>query len=198
MATPNKPATKPTTTAHNAKPATPAAKPTAAAAPKAPKADSDKPTYADKMRKLPPAKQIAVRLGNEVTRVESVMETISRWPDADGVNMADIRSDIGMALESLRTASTNIARVPDDYKPRVPKGATSRSKGIIDVGTLVRITDKRKEEYAGVLEPAQMIGIKVLEIRGNRLVTITQDGVKALFARGHVCVDTTAATAAAA
>lgn len=205
MATPNNknnskpaPASKPV---NAAKPG--AAKPTQATPPAntAPKKDDDIDDLDDdtsdaggegvNFHKLPPAKRVAVRLGNEVNRLQKQFDTVTKWPDhagTDAVSMA--KESIGKALDGLKAACSALTSLPDEYRPRVAKaGKAGTGKAELKAGDMIRITDKRQGEYEGVLEAAQMKGIKVVEVRGNKVIALTNDGVKAMFARGHVCLD---------
>lgn len=147
---------------------------------------------ADKVdfNKLPPAKRIAVRLGNEVQRLQKQFDAIKNWPDVAGSDsVTKSRDNVAAGLACLKSAAEGLAGLPDDYRPRVAKSSTSAKGRDIAPNDLVMITDKRREEYAGVLEPDQMTGIKVVELRGNKVVATTKDGMRAMFARGHVCLD---------
>lgn len=141
----------------------------------------------DSFSKLPPAKRVSVRLGNEVQRLTRQAESISNWP---GDALLGIRSSLSDALTNLKLAAEGLASLPDDYKPRVAK-ASSKGWGSkeLKAGDKVRITDKRVAEYEGVLEPELMRGIEVVELRGNKVIAKTSDGMRAMFARGHVCLD---------
>lgn len=149
----------------------------------------------DAFNKLPPAKRVAVRLGNEVNRLTKQFDTISKWPAHEGTDAVAMASTaVGTALENLKKACEALTSLPETYRPRVAKaGKAGGASKDLKPGDFVRITDKRKEEYVGVLEDDHMTGIKVIEVRGNKVVAITKDGVKAMFARGHVCLDETAA-----
>jgi len=180
-------------TANNKKP-TPAtkpvpAKPTAAA----PKADVDditeEPEAKDEFSKLPPAKRVAVRLGNEVNRLTKQADAIANWPTEATGAVQRAKERVTEALDALKSAASALVTLPDDYRPRVASAGKNNTKIELLPGSLVRITDKRVGEYEGILEPDQMRGIKVIEIRGNKVVATTKDGVKAMFARGHVCPD---------
>jgi len=142
--------------------------------------------------KLPPAKRVAVRIGNEVTRLSKQAESIANWPaeSTEGTKVYDAKGWVASALELLKRSAEALASLPDDYKPRVAK-ASSKGGGSreLKAGDRIRITDKRMPEYEGVLEPNMMRGIEVVEIRGNKVIARTPDGMKAMFARGHVCLD---------
>lgn len=143
--------------------------------------------------KLPPAKRVAVRLGNLVDRVQHQLDAMKSWT---GEQQEAARAIVEQVQQGLKDGAEALAKIPDDWRPARAKGAGggSSSKNVeLKEGTLIRITDKRVPEYDGVLESDQMKGIKVVEVRGNKVVAITPDGTKAMFARGHVCLDTTAA-----
>lgn len=139
------------------------------------------------VHKLPPAKKMAARIGNVVNRMEVYAGNVKNWPGDDLVN---VRGSLDAAISGLKSAAEILAKLPDDYKPRVAK-AGKQTGGKLELlpGSMIRITDKRMPEYEGVLEAEQMRGIKVVEVRGNKVIALTKDGVKAMLARGHVCPD---------
>lgn len=148
----------------------------------------------DNFNKLPPAKRVAVRLGNEVNRLQKQFDTVSKWPEhGDSNTVNTVKLNVETALVALKKACEALTSLPDDYRPRVAKaGKAGGGKAELKAGDIIRITDKRVSEYEGVLEPEQMKGIKVVEIRGNKVIATTNDGVRAMFARGHVCLDDSA------
>jgi hypothetical protein len=183
-------------TANNKKPA-PAARPTAAKTPvqaAAKETEKDIDDLEDEggkgdFNKLPVAKRVAVRLGNEVNRLTKQFDLVSKWPDNGSGAVTRTKERLGEVLDGLKSACEALASLPDDYKPRVAKGKGGGGKVDLLPGSMIRITDKRIGEYDGVLEPEQMRGIKVVEVRGNKVVALTNDGVKCMLARGHVCPD---------
>jgi len=152
--------------------------------------DLDGPISREVFDRLPPAKRVMVRVRNTVERFEKRLGQIKNWPGAEA---AAARDNLAAGLAAFKTAMDALASLPDDYRPSLRGSA----KVEIEAGTLVRLTDARKAEYDGVVEPDCMSGIKVLEVRGNKVVTIMRDGTKAMFPRGHVTVDTSTPPTAA-
>lgn len=143
--------------------------------------------------KLPPAKRVAVRLSNLVDRTQHQLDAMKSWT---GEEQERARGIVEQVQQGLKDAAEVLAKIPDDWRPvrRAGGGGGTSTKNVeLAPGTVIRITDKRVPEYDGVLEADQMKGIKVVEVRGNKVVAITPDGTRAMFARGHVCLDTTAA-----
>ena len=154
-------------------------------APKGKKENSDA-----RLRKLPFAKRINVKLSNLTARLERLSDKVEGWQDGDGAPMEAMRRRMAQVLVDLEQLTNEFGAVPASYIPRAPRvKGTSSVKADLVAGSLIRITDKRAPEYDGILEPAQLRGIKVIEVRGNKVIALTSDGIKAMFARGHVCLD---------
>jgi hypothetical protein len=149
--------------------------------------DDDKETPGwQKTQRLPPAKREAVLLANLVAKLARRQETIANWPEES----KPAKEALEQASACLKTAADALAKLPDSFKARIP--ASKSSKAELEAGSIIRITDKQLPNYDGILDADQVTGIKVTEIRGNRVVATTPDGAKVIFARGHVCLDETA------
>ncbi len=163
--------------------------PKAAPAPAEDDLDDDDLLAGEKKDRLGLAKRTAVRLGNSVNRIIKIADKVMNWtPDEAGL-VVKAQENLKTALEGLKVASESIATLPDDYKSRAAKskGGKGGSKVELLPGSIVRITDKAKAEYEGL--DFQLTGIEVIEVRGNKVVCKTSDGMKAMIARGHVCPD---------
>lgn len=158
----------------------------------APKSDGNgagKPASWKDTMKLPPAKRVAVRLGNLVDRVQHQLDATKSWT---GDVQDQVRAIILQAQDGLKAAAEQLAKVPDDWRPRRTAGGGGGSKVELEAGTLVRITEKRLPEYQDIISGEAARGIKVLEIRGNKVVCAVNDNgntIKAMLPRGHVTVD---------
>jgi hypothetical protein len=144
--------------------------------------------------KLPLVKRVALRVSRAAEMAQNQLDKIKSWPGdtltGPGHAINDVRTALASAIDALKHESTALASLPDDFKPRTPKGQGSKTELL--PGSFVRITDKRVGEYEGVLEPAQMRGMRVTEVRGNKVFVMFKDGdkeVRGMFARGHVCPD---------
>lgn len=136
--------------------------------------------------KLPPAKRVAVRLGNLVDRLQHQLDAIKSW---SGGTQDEVRAIVLQAQDGLKAAAEKLALIPDEWRPSRAAGGGGGSKVELEPGVLVMITEKRRPEYADVIEDANMRGIKVKEIRGNKVVCTLADGMIAMLPRGHVTVD---------
>lgn len=146
--------------------------------------------------KLPHAQRVQVRLRNVLVRIEKQHTPMKKWP---GEPPAAAVLALDTAVASINTAIKELAKLPADWRPAIARAAGSggADKAELKTGDLVRITDKRKEEYEGVLEPEMMVGIKVLEVRGPKVIgeATAKDGttLRCMLSRGHVCLDQQAA-----
>lgn len=145
--------------------------------------------------KLPPAKRMAVRLGNLVDRVQHQLDAMKSWA---GEDQEAARAIVQQAQDGLKGAAERLAQVPDDWRPRRAAGGGGGSKVELQPDDLVRITDKRMAEYTDIVSAECARGIKVVEVRGNKVVGLMSDGVRAMLPRGHVTLDTEATEAAKA
>ncbi len=137
-----------------------------------------------KTQRLAPPKRESVLLLNLVGKVQRRADVVKNWP---GEEAAKAKAALEATMTSLREASALFAGLPDSYKART---GTTTSKGVeLEAGSLVRITDKRTSDYEGTLEPEEMTGLKVKEVRGNKVVVTTRTGIVMIIARGHVCPD---------
>ncbi len=145
--------------------------------------------------RLPPAKRVAVRLGNLVDRVQHQIDAMKNWA---GEEQEAVKAAVQQVQDGLKAAAERLTQIPDDWRPARSGGGGGGGgpKVEIVVGTLVRITDKRLPEYQDIVSPECARGIKVTEVRGNKVVGLMSDGVKAMIPRGHVTVDTEAMAAA--
>jgi len=137
-------------------------------------------------QKLAPSKREAVLMGNLVNKLARREDIIKDWTVA-GSEVA--RASVTEALELLKAAAQALAGIDSNWRPTTVRGSGSNATPL-EAGAIVKITDKRRGEYAGVIPDDAMRGIKVKELRGNRVVVIMNDGVQAMFPRGHVCLDT--------
>jgi len=151
--------------------------------------------YWKKMNALPAAKRIQIRVANVSDRLARLVDDTTGWQGMDAFQPSLLTAELKDLATKVAQIGLAFGGAPDGYKPTAAR-AGKAPKGEIVVGSLIRLTDKQAPNYAGALEPAQMVGIKVLEVRDNKLVALTNDGVKMLISRGHVCLD--AATAAPA
>jgi len=165
------------------------AAPKPAAAASADLEDDDLDEDGGEKDRLSLAKRTAVRLGNSVNRIIKLAEKVGGWSADDAGHVVTAQGALTVAVEGLKAASEALVKLPDDYKSRVPKskGGKGGSKVELLPGSIVRITDKAKAEYEGL--DFQLTGIEVIEVRGNKVVCKTSDGMKAMIARGHVCPD---------
>lgn len=140
--------------------------------------------------KLPPAKRVAVRIGNLVDRTQHQLDAMKNWK---GEEQEAVRAIVVQAQDALKAAAERLAQIPDDWRPTRAAGGGGGSKAEIEPGTVVRLTEKRAPEYADVIPEEHQRGIKVKEVRGNKVVCILADGMVAMIPRGHVTVDDAAA-----
>jgi hypothetical protein len=135
-------------------------------------------------QKLAPSKREAVLMGNLVNKLLRREDIVKDW-NVPGGQVA--KAEIAEALDHLKAAAQALAGIDPAWRPVTAR--TSSSTAPLEAGAIVKITDKRRNEYAGVIPDDAMVGIKVKELRGNRVVVIMNDGVQAMFPRGHVCID---------
>lgn len=145
--------------------------------------------------KLPPAKRVAVRLGNLVDRVQHQLDAMKSWK---GDEQERIKGIVVQAQDGLKAAAEALAAIPDDWRPSRSAGGAGGSKADIKADDYVRITDKRLPEYQDIITPECARGIRVKEIRGNKVVGVMADGVVAMLPRGHVTLDDAPAATQAA
>jgi hypothetical protein len=138
-------------------------------------------------QRLPAPKREAVLVANLVNKLSRRLDTITNWP---GPEMDEVRKSMQTAIDSMKDASQGMAKLPESYKAKVP--ASSGPAKELKPGSIIRITEKKVSDYEGILEPEQMRGIKVIELRGNKVVAQAGD-LKVMLARGHVALDTEAA-----
>lgn len=136
-------------------------------------------------QKLAPSKREAVLMGNLVNKLLRREDIIKDWNVPGGVAA---KAAMGEAVELLKSAAQALAGIDPAWRPTAARSSGSNSAPL-EAGAIVKITDKRRGEYAGVIPDDAMVGIKVKELRGNRVVVIMNDGVQAMFPRGHVCLD---------
>lgn len=140
-------------------------------------------------QRLPKHVQLVVRLNNGAQRLTKYVDKVMGWSADEAGLVIKAQDALRAALTSLKTASESIEALPDDYKSRAPKtrGRKVGSKVELLPGSIVRITDKAKAEYEGL--DFELTGIEVIEVRGNKVICKTSDGMRAMIGRGHVCPD---------
>lgn len=144
-------------------------------------------------QKLPPAKRVAVRLGNLVDSLQKQLDSMKNW---DGDVQTQARANVAAAQDALKSAAEALVTVSDDWRPaRAARGTGGAAKAEVTAGSIVRITAKRLPEYADVISDECSRGIKVKEIRGNKVVGVMSDGMIAMLPRGHVTIDSEAPAA---
>lgn len=136
-------------------------------------------------QKLAPSKREAVLMGNLVNKLMRREDIIKDWSVPGGIAA---KASISEALDHLKAAAQALAGIDPAWRP-VTARTSSSNAAPLEAGAVVKITDKRRNEYAGVIPDEAMVGIKVKELRGNRVVVVMNDGVQAMFPRGHVCLD---------
>jgi hypothetical protein len=139
-----------------------------------------------KTQRLPAPKREAVLIANIVNKTARRAGVIEDWP---GDELVGIRKQLSAAIDSMKAAADALAKLPDSYKARVPHARKSGGAELAP-GSLLRITEKQLETYKGILEDDQLSGIKLLEVRGNKVVLMLPgDGGKIIIPRGHVTLD---------
>lgn len=149
------------------------------------------PGWKDTM-KLPPAKRVAVRLGNLVDRIQHQLDAMKSWT---GEEQDRARAIVVQAQDGLKAAAEVLVGVPDEWRPTRSSKGGGGAKAEVTAGSIVRITEKRLPEYADVISNECARGIRVKEIRGNKVVGVMSDGMVAMLPRGHVTIDTEAPAA---
>src|SRR5580765_3924616 len=190
-------------TANNKKPAAPAkpAKPALVAGPKAAPAPKDDDLDTDDLDgdeggdeggkgKLGMPKKLSVRIGRIAERLAPYATRLDAWPDSGDGKMKELASHVANAMSGLRVVSVALGALPDDYAPRITKGGGKGGvKGELAVGSKVRVTDKQKADYEGVMPDEHLVGMTVVETRGNKVFVKLADGTMGFFPRGHVQLD---------
>lgn len=131
---------------------------------------------------LPATKKMATRLNLNVERLRAVHVRVDKWKKQHDIDKA--AALVASSMKKLEEASKILSAVPDDFRPW--KIGTPQVKAFA-VGDVVRITDKRKQEYDGMIEEDEMKDLKVLEERGKSVLVETSiDGMKMLIRRAHL------------
>jgi hypothetical protein len=189
-------------TANNKKPAAPAKPAKLASVPKTTTAteapddddldtDGDEDSGEGKGKKLPMPKRLSVRINRMAERLAPYSTRLDAWPNVGDINMKELAATVANAMSGLRVVSVALASLPDDYAPRITKPGAGKggTKGELAVGSKVRVTDKQKPDYAGVLADELLCGMTVIENRGNRVFVMLGEGAVGMFPRGHVTAD---------
>jgi multidrug efflux pump subunit AcrB len=156
----------------------------AKAAPKpAPKAAESKPAAkkAAKDAKLPLARRVQTKLMKQAKRWERTSKALGAWTP----EVATAANEVGELLGSLIVL---VANLPNDFAPAKKGGGGSTSKDV-PVGATVRVTDKAKAKYTGILEESEYTDLKVLLIaQGKVRVKTASTGTIIMLPRAHVQV----------
>ena len=93
-----------------------------------------------------------------------------------------VASSLELAATSLRNAENEMRG--QDVGFRFSKRANGG--GPLAEGDSVAIREKRREPYEGFLDAAEMEGLTVVKVLGNRVKVVTAAGTALLLQRGHV------------
>lgn len=157
------------------------AAPEASAVPATTSTATSSKNYADRMRKLPAARRIEVKVKNAADRFKPVVAFMNTW---------DEHKDVAEAGRELQAAQVKflslIGKVPDGFKPK-GIGSTPNIIAPLAAGDLVSVRQKHQEGYSDVIELADQIGMTVVSITAKgKVVCKTKNGEKVVFPRGHI------------
>ena len=121
-----------------------------------------------------PAKQrYTAKVGNVIKRAERLLPVLVG---------TDAHKHISHAIVALKAGREEVADLPATWQPA---GATTGAAPI-EPGAMVNIRDTARAAYAGLLEPAEMVGLKVVKSLGSKLIATTAAGVRMVIARNRI------------
>lgn len=151
-----------------------------AAAEKIEKETDAKRAAGEKKDALPRARQLEMTVKNLVMRIANLQKAYSKLSDA-GAGKTEF--ELMRAAGFIQSACEHAALVPDDVKPK-PTGPAP-----VDVGTTVSIKTAKRANYEGLLPAAQLVGMKVVAVKGKKVLVQTPDETKVFISVGDVTVD---------
>jgi len=140
--------------------------------------------------KLPFGKKFGTLVLKTKQRFEKAVARVSALEDASHAEVAAIKVALSNAVQALDSAAVKLTGLPDDFTGGKAKAAGG---GAVVVGSVVSIREKRKAEYEGLLEDAELASLTVLTVKGAKLVLKTASGNKIFMPKAHVQVAKAAA-----
>lgn len=162
-----------------------------------------KPNYSEQyrkdMQKLPIHLRVTTKLRRAMERLADYVKVATRFDDkaeelskAAGLTILKPSELIKMADTNIKDAIEALERIPHDYTPPRKLGGAAAAKAgtstasAIAAGDTVAIREKRRAAYTDDLSATEMTKLVVHESRKNKLVCVTEGGVKVFIPKAHV------------
>jgi hypothetical protein len=130
--------------------------------------------------KLPFGKKFATIALKTRQRLEKAFKKIA---SADNAELVEAKAQLSTAVAALDVVAIKLNALPDAF---ALKGAKAEGGGKVEVGSVVSIREKRKAEYDGLIEEAELATLTVLAVKGAKVVLKTASGNKLMMPKAHV------------
>lgn len=103
---------------------------------------------------------------------------------SDKAEVAELKALATQVVASLDAMTQKFNALPEAFALTGAKGEGGGGKA--EVGLKVAVREKRKAEYEGLLEEAEMAALEVVAIKGSKVVLKTASGNKLFMPKSHV------------
>lgn len=139
-----------------------------------------------KQPKQPKAVQRANALRHAASNIDRTLRIVEKWPSTDELDLPSVVEEIQEAKQKLLNAATDLETLPANYPPKRAGGSVAGTRGIRP-GVTVRIKDKYRDRYAGMLDALD--GLVVVNVVGHDIRYRGPDGRENYVQKSRVEID---------